>query len=296
MSEQASLGSEWTGDAAVDDVLDVVHKTALAVRDALPERRAYVDRENPSGERVRAADEYADELFSERLLALEAVASYASEERAEQQRADGGGEYHLALDPLDGSSNLRSNNPMGTIVGVYDEPLPASGDSLVATAFVLYGPNTTMVVCDGERVDEYLLEEADRTVLREDVTLPADPTVYGFGGRRPDWTPGVTAVVEDFEADRLKLRYGGAFIADVTQVLTHGGIFAYPELDDTPEGKLRYCFECAPVGFAVEAAGGRISDGYGDLLDADPDELHERSPVYLGNAGLVERVEAELSS
>ncbi|PSQ23891.1 fructose-bisphosphatase class I, partial [Halobacteriales archaeon QS_9_67_15] len=77
---------------------------------------------------------------------------------------------------------------------------------------------------------------------------------------------------------------------------THGGIFAYPELEDAPEGKLRYCFECAPVGFAVEAAGGHVSDGYGDLLDADPDELHERRPVYLGNADLVERVEAELSS
>jgi fructose-1,6-bisphosphatase I len=296
MSEQASSGSEWTGDAAVDDILDIVHETALAVRDALPERRAYVDRENPSGERVRAADEYADELFSERLLALDAVASFASEERAEQQRADDGGEYHLALDPLDGSSNLRSNNPMGTIVSVYDRPLPASGEHLVAAAFVLYGPNTTMVVCDGERVDEYLLAESDRTLLREDLTLPENPTIYGFGGRRPDWTPGVTAIVEEFEEDRLKLRYGGAFIGDVTQVLTHGGIFAYPELEDAPDGKLRYCFECAPVGFVIEAAGGRVSDGDGDLLPNRPDELHERSPVYLGSTDLVDRVERELSS
>ncbi|WP_459192692.1 class 1 fructose-bisphosphatase [Halosimplex sp. J119] len=295
MSRSTPSAAEWTGDAGVDAVFDVVREAAVEIREALPERRAYVDRENPSGERVRAADEYADDLLCERLLELDAVAAYASEEREEQRYAEDGGEYHLALDPLDGSSNLRSNNPMGTIVGVYDEPIPASGRDLVAAAFVLYGPNTTMVVTDGERVDEYLIEDGDRTPLREDVTLPDDPTVYAFGGRRPDWTAGVTAAVEDFEDERLKLRYGGAFIADVGQVLTHGGVFAYPELEDTPEGKLRYCFECAPVGLVVDAAGGRVSDGYGDLLDADPEELHERSPVYVGNAELVDRVESQLS-
>ena len=295
MSQQLPPSADWTGDPTLDAVLDVVHETAVEVRRALPERRAYVEGHNPSGERVRAADEYADELFCERLLEIETVASYASEERQSQVHAVDGGEYHLALDPLDGSSNLTSNNPMGTIVSVYDQPLPTGGESLVAAAFVLYGPNTTMVVSDGERVDEYLIEEGDRKPLREDMSLPEDPVVYAFGGRRPDWTEGVTAAVEDLEADRLKLRYGGAFIADVMQVLTHGGIFAYPELADSPAGKLRYCFECAPVGFVIEAAGGRVSDGYGDLLGETADDLHQRSPVYLGNTDLVERVEAELS-
>ncbi|WP_135363870.1 class 1 fructose-bisphosphatase [Halosimplex halophilum] len=308
MSKQLPPSADWVGHPTVDAVFDVVRDTAAEVRAALPERRAYVEGHNPSGEKVRAADEYADELFAERLLALDSVASYASEERQAAREADDGGEFHLALDPLDGSSNLTSNNPMGTIVSVYDEPVPTTGDRLVAAAFVLYGPNTTMVVSDGESVDEYLIEDAaggdgegdgeaddGRKLLREGLTLPEDPTVYAFGGRRPDWTDDVTEAVEALEDDRLKLRYGGAFIADVMQVLTHGGIFAYPELEDTPEGKLRHCFECAPVGFVVEAAGGRVSDGYGDLFETDPDRLHERSPVYLGNAELVDRVEATLS-
>ncbi|QLH82618.1 class 1 fructose-bisphosphatase [Halosimplex pelagicum] len=298
MSKQLPPSADWVGHPTVDAVFDVVRDTASEVREALPERRAYVEGHNPSGEKVRAADEYADELFCERLLALDSVGSYASEERQSAQTDDDGGEYHLALDPLDGSSNLTSNNPMGTIVSVYDEPVPTTGDHLVAAAFVLYGPNTTMVVSDGDTVDEYLIEDdgdEGRKLLREGLTLPDDSTVYAFGGRRPDWTDGVTAAVEDLEADRLKLRYGGAFIADVMQVLTHGGVFAYPELADAPEGKLRYCFECAPVGFVVEAAGGRVSDGYGDLFETDPDRLHQRSPVYLGNAELVDRVEAKLS-
>lgn len=284
---------EWTGDAGVDAVLDVVLETAPEIRAALAERREYADRENPSGERVRAADEYADQLLEERLLAANAVAAYASEEREAVRESEG--DYHVAVDPLDGSSNLESNNPMGTIVGIYDEPLPTSGRNLVASAYVLYGPNTTMVVADGERVTEYLINGGERRTLEDDVTIAEDPTVYGFGGRRPDWTPGVSEFVESIEDERLTLRYGGALIADFTQVLTHGGVFAYPELRDHPEGKLRYLFECAPIGFLTETAGGRASNGRGDVLDATPEGLHARTPIYVGNEALVDRLEATLA-
>jgi fructose-1,6-bisphosphatase I len=293
MSRPVSRSSEWTGDPEVDAILEVVAEVVPEVCYQLSEQRSFLDEENPSGERTREADDYADSVFADRLLGLDAVASYASEERADQRRDSG--TYHLAVDPLDGSSNLRSNNCMGTILGIYDEPLPTSGENLVAAAYVLYGPNTTVVVADGDTVTEYIVGKNERRSLREDVTLPADPTVYGVGGRRPDWTPGVASAVEAFEDDRLKLRYGGALIADFTQVLTHGGVFAYPELADRPEGKLRYQFECAPMGFVMESAGGYVSDGTGSLLEAEPDDIHERTPFYVGNAELVERFETELA-
>ena len=289
----ATAATEWTGDAGVDAVFDAVADSASEIREALVERRAVLDRENPSGDTISAADEYADDLLAERLLDVDSVAAYASEERDAVLTDDG--RYHLAVDPLDGSSNLRPNNCMGTIVGVYDAPLPASGRDLVAAAYVLFGPNTTMVVADGETVTEYLLADGQRRPLRADLTVPDETTVYGFGGRRPDWTGPVESVVSEFEAERLKLRYGGALIGDFTQVLTHGGIFAYPELDDSPEGKLRYLFECAPMGFVMESAGGRVSDGRGDLLAREPDDLHARTPLYVGTTDLVDRVEAELA-
>jgi len=282
----------WVGDDGVDRIFDAVCDTAAEIRTALVDRRETLDRENPSGDAVKAADVYADERLESALFETGAVAAYASEER--DAVVDGDGTYHVAADPLDGSSNLRPNNAMGTIVGVYDAPLPASGRDLVAAAFVLYGPNTTMVVADGETASEYLLRDGDRRLLTEGLALPEEPTVYGFGGRRPDWTAGVREFVADVEQRRLKLRYGGAMIADVRQVLTHGGIFAYPELADRPEGKLRYCFECAPLALVVESAGGRASDGAGDLLDADPPSLHARTPVYLGNADLIDDLEASL--
>ncbi len=289
----------------VEAVVDVVADTAADIRGALTERRSYEAAENPTGDRQLAADVYADQLLEERLLGIEGLAGYASEEREDVVTASGDGYdrsagrdgdgLYVACDPLDGSSNLQSNNGMGTIVGVYDDPLPAGGDALLAAGYVLYGPITTMVWTQHGTVTEYLLEGGDREVLTEDLTLPEDPTVYGFGGRAPDWPADVASFVEAIEADRLKLRYGGAMVADVNQVLTYGGVFGYPMLDDAPEGKLRLQFEGHPMAAVLEAAGGASSDGREPLLAKTPADLHERSPVFVGSAGLVEQLEAALS-
>lgn len=264
---------------------------APEIRAGLPGRREKADAENPSGERRLAADEYADELLEARLGGVDGVGAYASEER--EGVVDTGEGYAVAVDPLDGSSNLEPNNVMGTIVGVYDAPLPASGRDLVAAGYVLYGPITTMAFARDGSVTEYLIEDGEATVLNEDVTLPDDPTVYGFGGRVPDWPDDFAAYVDEIESE-LKLRYGGAMIGDVNQVLTYGGVFAYPALRSAPDGKLRLQFECNPVGYVIECAGGRSSDGSGSVLDIEPDGLHERTPVYLGNADLIDRLDAAL--
>ncbi len=273
-----------------DRVFETVASVAGEIRPALAKRRSYEAETNPSGERQLAADVYADQLLEERLLALDAVGSYASEEREAPVTDDGA--YHVACDPLDGSSNLTSNNGMGTVVGVYDRPLPAPGDALVAAGYVLYGPVTTMVVAREGTASEYLLDGGSMELLDAELSLPADPVVYGFGGRAPDWPAEFASYVRDIEADRLKLRYGGAMVADVNQVLTYGGIFGYPMLEDHPNGKLRLQFEGHPVAKIVRAAGGASSDGEGSLLDREPDELHARSPVFVGTASLVDRLEA----
>jgi len=283
-----------TDPDAIDAVFETVATTAGDVREALADRRAYHEAENPSGEQQLAADVYADELLEDRFLALDAVEAYASEER-ESVVFSGGGDLHVACDPLDGSSNLESNNAMGTIVGVYDEPLPAPGDALVAAGYVLYGPIVTMVTAVDGTVTEYLLEDGEREVLTEDVTLPDEPTVYGVGGRVPDWPDNVRRFVDEIEADRLKLRYGGAMVGDVNQVVSYGGIFAYPMLDDRPEGKLRLQFEGHPIAHVVATAGGAASDGTTPLLEKTPDELHERTPVFVGSEPLIDRLEASLA-
>ncbi len=273
-------------------VVDVVAATAPEVRAGLADRRAYTESENPSGDRQLAADVHADELLCERLLDVDAVGSYASEERDAVVEDDG--RLHVACDPLDGSSNLKSNNAMGTLFGVYDAPLPAPGSALVAAGFALFGPVTTLVVARDGRVREWVLDGGDRRLLEDDLALPAEPTVYGFGGRRPEWTDAFAAYA-DRVAEELKLRYGGAMLGDVNQVLTYGGVFGYPGLRDRPEGKLRLLFEGHPIAFVVEAAGGASSDGERSLLELTPDRLHARTPLFVGDPGYVDDLEAALA-
>jgi len=276
----------------VEAVLEVVAATAPEIRAGLAGRRVYESGENPSGERQLAADVYADELLEDRLLDLDPVGGYASEERDAVVTADAG-RLHVAGDPLDGSSNLKSNNTMGTLYGVYDEPLPAPGSALVASGFVLFGPITTMVTAREGTVREWVLDDGDRELIESDLRLPDDPTVYGFGGRVPRWTDSFADYVADVETD-LKLRYGGAMIADVNQVLVYGGAFGYPGLSSAPEGKLRAHFESMPMAYVVETAGGSSSDGSGSLLALEPTRLHERTPTFVGNDAVIADLEAAL--
>ena len=297
---------------SVERVVDTVAETAVEVRGGLAGRRTYTEGENPSGDDQLEADVWADSLFEERLLAIDSVGSYASEERPSVIEGESEGEYHVAVDPLDGSSNLKSNNPMGVVFAAYDAPLPAPGRRIVAGGWVLLGPITTMVVATDGPVTEYVLERAgegtdeahltdgvggdpvERRPVSEEITIPEDPTVYGVGGRVPDWPADLQSFVESVEDDRLKLRYGGAMIADVSQVLTYGGLFAYPALVDRPDGALRLQFEGNPVAHVIETAGGASSDGERSILEVEAEEVHQRVPVHVGNADLIDRLEDAL--
>lgn len=278
----------------VESVFEVAASTAVDVRNGLVGRRVYEAEENPSGEQQLVADVYADELLEDRLLSIEGIGSYASEERDEPIQAGTNGPYHVAADPLDGSSNLRSNNAMGTIIGIFDQPFPAPGTALIASLYVLYGPITTMVTAHDGTVTEHVIDnDGNCETVSAHVELPTDPTVYGFGGRIPDWPPSFAAYVETVESE-LKLRYGGAMIGDVNQVLTYGGVFGYPPLVDRPESKLRLQFEGHPIAHIVETAGGRSSNGNTSLLSCTPSSLHERTPVFVGNTEYIDRLEEML--
>lgn len=262
--------------AVVDTVADVVPE----LRTAFETHRTYEGQQNPSGEEMLSADVYADELLESRLGDLDCVGTYASEERADP--VDTGEGVSLAVDPLDGSSNLGSNNGVGTIVGIYDAPLPARGRDLLGAMYVLYGPVTTAMVATADGVTEYLLTDGEREVLTTDVSVPESGHIYGFGGPVPEWSSSFRRFAMSIQR-RLKRRYGGALVADVNQAITHGGIFAYPALETRPEGKLRLQFEANPIAYIVEQAGGESYDGATSVLDAEVDRLHQRTPLFVGS-------------
>ncbi|MBX0293735.1 class 1 fructose-bisphosphatase [Haloarcula nitratireducens] len=288
---KSSDASAAQADQTVAQVIDTIADTAADVRTAIATEREHSGTVNPSGDEQLAADVRADELFEQRMLSIDGVASYASEEREDVTTSDG--HVHMAMDPLDGSSNLEPNSGMGTIFGVYSEQPPTHGSDLLAAGFVIYGPVTSMVVARDGTVEEYILDSEEKRLVDDDVTVPEDPTVFGFGGGVDSWTDNFGSFAEEVRQE-LKLRYGGAMIADINQVLNYGGIFAYPALESSPDGKLRLQFEGQPMAYIVETAGGRSSDGSRSLLDRNPDDLHERTPLHLGNADLIDRLEASV--
>jgi len=276
----------------IDRIERAVRETSHYLKRNLGTHAGKRGQTNPSDEVQTGADVWSDELFFDALAPLDGVGSYTSEER--ERTVDCGEGYAIAIDPLDGSGNLASNNSVGTIVGVYESELPASGRDLVAAMMVLHGPYTTMTVAraDSEVVQEYLLRDG-HSERRGVFELPEDYTVVGLAGKPIDRSDAVNDLAKELERD-LKLRYGGATVADLAQVLEYGGLFGYPESDVYPEGKLRIHFEAAPLAYLVEAAGGASTDGRQSLLDVEPNGLHARAPTFLGNEELIDQVEQAL--
>jgi fructose-1,6-bisphosphatase I len=198
---------------------------------------------------------------------------------------DCGGKYSVAFDPLDGSSLVDVNLAVGTIVSIFQGcDLLQPGRKQVAALYILYGPRTTLVYSVGKGVHEFGMNMLrEYTLLQENITIKPQGNLYSPGGQRNLYTPGVEAFISKLEQRGVKLRYSGGFVPDINQILLKGeGIFFYPHLQDKPQGKLRVLFELSPMAFLIEQAGGAASDGRQPILDLQPEQIHERSPVFIG--------------
>lgn len=204
------------------------------------------------------------------------------------------------MDPLDGSSNVDTNNPIGSIFGFYSKKLPTAGKNLTGALYVTYGSMVTLTFSFGKGVHRFVAVRDGGSMgfelLGVNLKLPAKPEVYGFGGARKDWIPPVARFWHSLEERGLRNRYCGTFVGDYNQVLTRGGIFSYPALVNRPRGKLRVLYESAPMAYINQQAGGYASDGEGNILDIAPTELAETSPLYIGSEPLVREVEGDILS
>ena len=279
-------------DLSLSKLISLLAELAVMVQQRIPSALGFSEGVNVYGEKQLEMDVWSNDLFTKKLLNSGLVQRVASEEMEDVEESRSG-EYSVVLDPLDGSSNLKSNNLTGTIVGIYhDKPLPAKGRDLLAAMYFLYGPYLSLVLAlkDGVRLAFAAGKGSGASRFVSDGQihkLPKPPAVYGIGGLREKWTPAVRQFVESLDKRKLSLRYGGSFVGDYNQVLSKGGFFAYPELTDAPQGKYRLQFESNPVGFITEKAGGRASTGTGNILDVEPTSIVQRIPTYLGDPELV---------
>lgn len=285
------MGSQET----IKEIFDVVADAAPHIKSGMQNRREYVGEENPSSEKQMEADVWANELLKELITNIEGVGQYASEE--EQGITNCGEGLSVAIDPLDGSSNIPTNNLVGTIVGIYEDKLPCKGEKLVSALYVLYGPLTTITIVEGDQVNEYVVEEkqgdqVETVKASKDMEVPS-ATVYGFGGNK-NWKEEFRELEADISRN-LKLRYGGALVGDFNQALHHGGVFGYPARTDAPEGKYRLLFEANPMAYIMEKAGGKSTNGQESILQVNASELHQRTPFFVGDKGEIEELEEKLN-
>ena len=242
---------------------------------------------NVYGEDQLSLDRSSDEILKNQLQFSGFVREYASEEQEAIIKIGTGSEqYIVTADPLDGSSLVETNLAIGTIIGIHKESVFDTGKKTMAAAlYITYGPLMTIVYSAGKGTHEFVLNrEGEYVLAQENILLQAKGSIFSPGGLRREWMPEHLKFIEALEKDGYKLRYSGGFVPDINQVLIKkGGIFTYPALTKSPQGKLRLLFELQPMAFIMEQAGGKATDGRADILSLKVESLDQCSPVYIGS-------------
>ncbi len=273
-----------------------ISKMYELIKRELPYRRGSTNRRNVYGEIQLVVDDWANDFIIGELEKTGLVKTVVSEEEADVVKINKKGIFNISLDPLDGSSNIESNNLVGTIIGIYKKDFPTPGRNIIAAMYMLYGPVGTLVYATKKGVHEFLLTDDGFVLTRSNIRLPRKGKLYSIGGLRKDWIPEFKKFVEEIEEKGYKLRYGGSFVGDSNQILHYGGIFGYPSLIGKPEGKLRLVSESNPISFIIEQAGGRSSNGKKSILDLEYTSLQQRTPTYVGNKKLIKELEKALKN
>lgn len=270
---------------------------------------------NIQGEDQQKLDVYANEAFIKGLTNREIVCGIASEEEDDFIAIKGRNEkndnkYVVLIDPLDGSSNIDVNVSVGTIFSVYRRVTPEGnpvtiedflqpGNKQVAAGYIIYGTSTMIVYTTGHGVNGFTLNPAIGTyyLSHPNMKFPETGKIYSVNeGNYVHFPQGVKDYIkycQKEEGDRpYTSRYIGSLVSDFHRNMIKGGIYIYPNTAKDPDGKLRLLYECNPMAFIAEQAGGKASDGFQRIVDIQPTKLHQRVPFFCGSIKMVEKVEA----
>jgi len=256
---------------------------------------------NVQGEVVKKLDVLSNELFINMLQSSYTTCLLVSEENSSiiEIDEDKRGKYIVCFDPLDGSSNIDCLVSIGSIFAIYrqkssDTPQISDalqpGREMVAAGYALYGSATMIVLSSGHGVNGFTYDPAIGEFILTDANMriPDRGKIYSINeGYSSLWDQAVVQYVQDkknpAKGKPYGARYVGSMVADVHRTIKYGGIFIYPATSDSPNGKLRLLYECNPMAYIIEQAGGKASTGKIDILDIVPEAIHQRVPIYLGS-------------
>jgi len=236
----------------------------------------------------------------------EVCAIISEEEEKMIVTGNNNGKYIVAIDPLDGSSNIDINGPIGTIFSIFrrlspvgTEPLLSDclqiGRKQVAAGYILYGSSTMLVYTTGHGVNGFTYEQSlgEYFLSHPDLKIPAEGKVYSVNeGLYNGFPEGIKTYIQNCKERGYSLRYIGALVADFHRSLLTGGVYMYPSTSKSPKGKLRLMHECNALGFIAEQAGGKATDGLVNVMDIVPEDPHHRIPYFIGSKKMVEEIES----
>ncbi len=264
------------------------------------------DQHNIQGEQQQKLDVYANDRFITAMRNQGAVCAVASEENDEHIVFDTptsrSGKYVVAMDPLDGSSNIDVNVSIGTIFSIYRRLDPEKvtvddflqpGNQQVAAGYVVYGSSTMLVYTTGNGVNGFTLDPSIGVfcLSHPNMRIPEDGKIYSVNeGNYFDFPEPVRNYIDACKRKKYSARYIGSLVADFHRNLLKGGIYMYPGTTDKPGGKLRLVYEANPLSMLVEQAGGAATDGRTRIIDIKPEKLHQRCPLFIGSRKMVEQV------
>ncbi|CAG8782074.1 32577_t:CDS:2, partial [Racocetra persica] len=265
---------------------------------------------NISGDEQKKLDVISNEIFINALRSSGKVAVMVSEENDEAIIVEEGlkGKYCVVFDPLDGSSNIDAGVNIGTIFGVYRvaEGSPGTvkdvlrpGNEMVVAGYCMYGSSANMVISVGNGVNGYTLDDSigEFILTHPNIRIPSRGKIYSVNeGNAKYWHEACEEYFHSLKfppegKNPYSARYIGSMVADVHRTFLYGGIFAYPADKKSKSGKLRLLYECFPMAFLAEQAGGKAITGHERVLDVCPDGIHSRCPIFLGSKDDVEDVE-----
>ncbi len=271
-------------------------------------------RSNIQGECVKKLDVFANDQFMRVLRRGISCAGMASEELDDfacfEEHFCSQSKYVVVLDPLDGSSNIDVNISIGTIFGVYRrisqtgspcrrEDFLQKGRNLIAAGYVIYGSSTMLVYATPRGVNGFTLDPSigEFTISHPNMKCPETGTVYSVNqGNYHQYNDKVRQYIDDCQLRPklgdlpFSLRYTGTMVADMHRNLLNGGVFLYPSTNEQPYGKLRLIYECNPFAFIFEMAGGRATDGNKNILDIEPELVHQRTPFFAGSLEMMKTI------
>ncbi|MBM7037337.1 class 1 fructose-bisphosphatase [Vibrio ulleungensis] len=274
-----------------------------------------VGSENVQGEAQQKLDLYANDKFKAALEARGQVCGIASEEEDEavyfDRDSNANAKYVVLMDPLDGSSNIDVNVSVGTIFSIYrrispvgtpptEEDFLQPGTEQVAAGYVIYGSSTMLVYTTGNGVHGFTYDPSIGVfcLSHESMMIPKDGNIYSVNeGNYIKFPVGVKKYIkycqenEPEDGRPYTSRYIGSLVADFHRNLLKGGLYLYPSTASYPNGKLRLLYECNPMAFLIEQAGGLASDGNTRIMELKPTELHQRVPFFVGSSNMVEKLE-----